>query len=346
MSGWTKLFSSIVTSSVWCEDHTTVRVWVAMLAMADHDGLVEGTIPGFASLARVTRKEMEEAVKRLSAPDKDSRTDTENGRRIEPIEGGWRIINYSIYRERPQEKEGSKAPAMRRYRARKRVTEGNGLPPVVTRSAPRVTREPEARSKKRDNRERTTDLRTAAPPADKPAAERPWNDVACEAVTARYKGTAPGGRITKALRPLVKQHGEAVVLDAWNRYLAETEAEYMSPERFATTFSHYRAQGHALPEVPVVAEVPRPPPDPAAETLWQRALAVIQPRISKQGFATWFRPTVGYVVQGEVLVVRVASAQAVEWIPANYRAPLSAGVAAIADAGVKSVTFSPWAAPP
>ncbi len=26
MAGWTKLFSSIVTSSVWCEDHSTVRV--------------------------------------------------------------------------------------------------------------------------------------------------------------------------------------------------------------------------------------------------------------------------------------------------------------------------------
>jgi hypothetical protein len=53
MSGWTKLFSSIVTSSIWIEPNATLRVWVALLATADADGLVEGSVPGFANLARV-----------------------------------------------------------------------------------------------------------------------------------------------------------------------------------------------------------------------------------------------------------------------------------------------------
>jgi len=126
VTGWTKLFSGIVTSSVWCEDHATVRVWVAMLATADADGVVEGSIPGFANLARVTVEEMRAAIERLSAPDPDSRTPDHEGRRIEAIEGGWRVLNYAKYREKAQEKEGSRAPYYRAYRRRRRTEGGTG----------------------------------------------------------------------------------------------------------------------------------------------------------------------------------------------------------------------------
>jgi len=118
MAGFSKLFSSIVTSSIWCEDHTTVRVWVAMLAMADARGMVEGSIPGFANLARVSLPEMRHAVEKLSAADPDSRTPDHEGRRIETAPGGWRILNYLAYRERCQAKDGSRASYMREYRAK------------------------------------------------------------------------------------------------------------------------------------------------------------------------------------------------------------------------------------
>ena len=120
LAGFAKLFASIVTSSVWCEDDATVRVWVAMLATSDADGLVQGSIPGFANLSRVSVEQMEHAVSRLSAPDKYSRTPDHEGRRIEVMEGGWRILNYSLYRAQAQAKDGSNAPAMRAYRKRKR----------------------------------------------------------------------------------------------------------------------------------------------------------------------------------------------------------------------------------
>jgi len=122
MSGWTKLFSSIVTSSIWCEDNATLRVWIAMLAISDSTGVVEGSVPGFASLARVTQEEMVAAVAKLSSPDPHSRTPDHEGRRIESILGGWRILNYGPYRERVQAKEGSRAPYFREYR-RRRATE-------------------------------------------------------------------------------------------------------------------------------------------------------------------------------------------------------------------------------
>lgn len=120
MAGYSKLFSCIVTSSVWCQDSATLRVWIAMLAMKDTNGNVEGSIPGFASLARVTVEEMRRAVEILSSPDPDSRTTDQEGRRITPIPGGWHIINHDKYRNMGQSQEGSRAPYMRGYRAKKK----------------------------------------------------------------------------------------------------------------------------------------------------------------------------------------------------------------------------------
>lgn len=120
MTGYAKLFSCIVTSSIWCEDNATLRVWIAMLATKNHDGIVEGSIPGFASLARVTREEMRRAIEILSSPDPDSRTQDHDGRRIEVIPGGWRVINHDKYRNLCQSQEGSRAPYMRTYRKLKR----------------------------------------------------------------------------------------------------------------------------------------------------------------------------------------------------------------------------------
>lgn len=120
LAGYSRLFAAIVTSSVWVEDDATRIVWIAMLATCDKDGLVQGSISGFANLARVTVEQMRVAVERLSALDPDSRTPDHEGRRIEAFEGGWRILNYAKYREVAQAKEGSNAPAMRAYRKRKR----------------------------------------------------------------------------------------------------------------------------------------------------------------------------------------------------------------------------------
>ena len=56
----------------------------------------------FASLARVTTDRMRMTVAKLSSPDPDSRTLDYEGSRIEVIEGGWRILNYRLNRDRPR----------------------------------------------------------------------------------------------------------------------------------------------------------------------------------------------------------------------------------------------------
>ena len=62
MAGYAKVFDSILTSSLWCKDHHVLRIWIAMLARCNSQGVVEGSIPGFASLCRVSDQQMEEAV--------------------------------------------------------------------------------------------------------------------------------------------------------------------------------------------------------------------------------------------------------------------------------------------
>lgn len=100
VSGYTKLFSSILDSTVWELPQPTKIVWITMLAMASQDGEVESSVPGLAKRAGVTREECEIAIVTFLAPDADSRTQDHEGRRIEAVDGGWRLLNHEKYRHR------------------------------------------------------------------------------------------------------------------------------------------------------------------------------------------------------------------------------------------------------
>lgn len=95
---FTKLFSSILASTVWQESDTTRLTWIAMLAMADQNGHVIATVPGLAHFARVSLPDCEAALERFLAPDRYSRTPDQDGRRIEPVPGGWALLNHALYR--------------------------------------------------------------------------------------------------------------------------------------------------------------------------------------------------------------------------------------------------------
>lgn len=95
---FTKLFASITESTVWCEPDTTRLAWITMLAMADSKGRVWGSIPGLANRARISVDSARTAISTFMSPDPDSRTSTNEGRRIEIIDGGWRLLNHEKYR--------------------------------------------------------------------------------------------------------------------------------------------------------------------------------------------------------------------------------------------------------
>lgn len=98
MPGYTKLFSSIVHSTIWREPDHVRLVWVTMLALADREGRIEASVPGLADVARVSLEQCADALKRFGEPDKWSRNRENEGRRIEDIEGGWRLLNHGRYR--------------------------------------------------------------------------------------------------------------------------------------------------------------------------------------------------------------------------------------------------------
>ena len=99
MKPFTKLFSSIISSSIWRSPKETKVVWITMLAMSDKDGEVWASVGGLADMARVTKGECRKALDELLAPDDDSRTKENEGRRIEEVDGGWLVLNYKKYRE-------------------------------------------------------------------------------------------------------------------------------------------------------------------------------------------------------------------------------------------------------
>lgn len=76
-----------------------------MLAMADKHGRIWASIPGLASRAKVSIPEVEKALKCFLSPDKYSRTQDHEGRRIAEIDGGWKLLNHAKYRAIRDEEE-------------------------------------------------------------------------------------------------------------------------------------------------------------------------------------------------------------------------------------------------
>ncbi len=98
--GYVKLFNSILISSVWQEDDATRLLWIAMLALADKNGHVTGSVPGLAHVARIPVPSCQKALAILSAPDPDSQNPVNEGRRIAAAERGWIVLNYKDWRKR------------------------------------------------------------------------------------------------------------------------------------------------------------------------------------------------------------------------------------------------------
>lgn len=128
MSGYTKLFGSILASTIWRQDDKTRIVWITMLAMSDRNGIVEASMPGLADFARVSLADCERAIGILSSPDKHSRSEDAEGRRVESVDGGWKLINHRKYRDKlsVDERRQYKTLKQREYRAKKRSGQENG----------------------------------------------------------------------------------------------------------------------------------------------------------------------------------------------------------------------------
>ncbi len=207
-AGFTKLFSSITESTVWGESHATRIVWITMLAMADGSGHIWAAVPGLASRARVTLEECEHALQRFMEPDRYSRTNEHEGRRIEAVDGGWRLLNHAKYRA--MRATENRREYMREYMAERRKQDRKfPLASVnnVSRSKPQLSEaEAEAEEYKKEKRHSQRSRGSRLPPDWSPSElllawagkERP--DLNLESTVAKFRDhwtAAPGSKGVK-----------------------------------------------------------------------------------------------------------------------------------------------------
>jgi hypothetical protein len=97
-----------------------------MLAMADDRSEVRSSIPGLARASGVSIEECEDALKCFLSPDPYSRSQEHEGRRIEEVDGGWKLLNGDKYRAMRSAEE--RREYQRRWKAEKRAKEKNKKP--------------------------------------------------------------------------------------------------------------------------------------------------------------------------------------------------------------------------
>jgi hypothetical protein len=96
--GFTKLDEGIIYSSIMGEDDAVFRVWIVLLATCKADGISPVSETFIASITKKDVAEIKRCIDTLMSPDETSRSKNDDGRRIERIDGGFKIINYEKYR--------------------------------------------------------------------------------------------------------------------------------------------------------------------------------------------------------------------------------------------------------
>jgi hypothetical protein len=136
---YTKLYSSLLTSSVWSEDLETRILWITLLALADREGFVFGSAVGLARQAVLPLEAVHRSLEKLMAADPESqdrqRDPERDGRRIEAgSQGGWRILNYGYYRDlkKAEDRREQVREAVRRYRASAKKDDSKHSSPKVS----------------------------------------------------------------------------------------------------------------------------------------------------------------------------------------------------------------------
>lgn len=241
MSGmYTKLFGSIVHSTIWREADSVRLVWITMLALSDKKGCVWASIPGLADAARVSVEECRQAIDKLSSPDPDSRTQVEEGRRIIAIDGGWWLINHAKFQKikNMDERREQVRLAVQKHRSKKEdvisvinVSSGNpeksGNPPVSPSDQTRPTKTTTSPRKKPRG--------VKSPPTWLTPFRDVWESIAKPGTFASIAGQAAA-----ALAPLIAAGNTPEgIAEQLGHYLEATEPKYWSITKFAQTFGQW-----------------------------------------------------------------------------------------------------------
>ncbi len=110
-----------------------------MLALADRFGYVGASVPGLADASRVTLEECEDALRRFQEPDRYSRSQEHEGRRISTVDRGWQLLNHEKFREARNSDERREQNRLAQQRHRQKVADSHHSKPssaVVSQNKP------------------------------------------------------------------------------------------------------------------------------------------------------------------------------------------------------------------
>jgi hypothetical protein len=115
-----KIYGDMLAGSSLMETSVYARwLFVYLLACSDREGRYHAqTVGTLGRHANIPAEYIEQAVSELEGPDPNSRTPQHEGRRIERIPGGWRVLNYDKYRDYRTRKQTYMAAYMKEKRAK------------------------------------------------------------------------------------------------------------------------------------------------------------------------------------------------------------------------------------
>lgn len=131
---YSKLHSSIVHSSLWSAPDPVRIMFLTLLAMCDRDGIVYGSTSGIARVANVDIGKARVAIEALMSPDQESsdriRSPENEGRRIEAVSGGFRLLNFEYYRglRNDDDRRIQNREAQERFRERNKPASAKSKP--------------------------------------------------------------------------------------------------------------------------------------------------------------------------------------------------------------------------
>jgi uncharacterized protein YdaU (DUF1376 family) len=176
------------------------------------------------------------ALKKISGdPDAWPRVRKKVLDRFKKCEGGLRnetadeVIakSSSLHQVRSEAgKRGNKA----RWGGRKPIANGVASP-IANGSSPSPSPSP-SKSKTQRPRKRSSGTAVAV-------LGHNWSKDACDDWIERFGGTAPGGRIGKALKPLIAKYGWELIRPVWQRYLRDEKPEFANPQDFASKLGRW-----------------------------------------------------------------------------------------------------------
>jgi hypothetical protein len=107
---YAKVFSQMYDGSLCTQGPWEALVtFQQLLVLADQDGNVDMTAQAISRRTTIPLEIIERGIEELAKPDPESRTPTEEGKRIIPLSDdrswGWRVVNYKHYRQLKREED-------------------------------------------------------------------------------------------------------------------------------------------------------------------------------------------------------------------------------------------------